>query len=247
MTELYSKIIQQFDFLQNVGLNFKYSQFEGKLGDRNIQKFTYDNPGLQKKFEIVYCEADKFPSLFGSIIKYSQANKNPLDPQLNIPFDRLRCFFDEGSEIIFFGLEQYDLSYKLSEFKLIIEKFISCVTQNDWVDYGELLDHERKIYVLTLEPKNHYVWLQQIKSNDFIRSMMEVTYDSSTEPPYEAFGLRLKSKKGLQFHITHGYKSRDDVAFNLTVIWPDNSSKTYEFINVDEEKVVKFIQEQVCT
>ena len=245
MNEIYLEITQQFDFLKDFGLLFNYEEAVGKLGDREIKKFIYANPTLQKKIEIVYCTADNPSNLYGFLIKYNSENKDPQDVYNNISFNRLRCFFKEGGDIIFFGNEQYTLSYKLKEFKLIIDKFITCVISNDWVDYNKLLDHERKIYVLTLEPKNHYSWAEDIKSNEVIKDLTTVIYDSSIEPPYETYGLRLKSKNGLSFHITHGYKSRDEDGFAIHVLHPNNKTEEHEFMNTGTNKVVQFIRQMV--
>ena len=246
MTDIYLQITRQFDFLKDFGLHFTYTQSKGKLDDRDIQKFTYDNSTLQKKFEIVYCTANVHPTLYGFLIKYSSTDKNPQDPENNIPVTRLRCFFEEDGEIIFFGNDQYDFSYKLKEFKLVIEKFINCVTSVKWIDYNELLANERKIYTLTLEPKNHYLWADEIKSDSFIKKATTTIFDSSTEPPYEAFGLRLKAKKEMVFHITHGYKSRDEDGCVVQIIQP-NKTETHEFMNTRTNTVIEFIRQTVST
>jgi hypothetical protein len=247
MTDTYLQITRQFDFLKDFGLHFTYIQSKGKLDDRDIQKFTYDNPTLQRKFEIVYCTANVHPILYGSLIKYSSTNKNPQDPESNIPFTRLRCFFEEGSDIIFFGNEQYDFSYKLKEFKLVIEKFINCVTSVRWIDYNELLANESKIYTLTLEPKDNYLWAEQIKSDNFIKKETTTIYDSSNEPPYEAFGLRIKAKNDIVFHITHGYKSRDEDGCSVQIIRPNSKTENHEFMNEGTNKVIEFIRQTVST
>ena len=247
MNDIYSEITKQFDFLNDYGLDFNYFESNGKLGDRHIQKFTYDNINLGKKFEIVYCTTNLNSTLHGYIVKYDIKHKNQLDPEKFIPFDRLRCFFEEGGDIIFFGNAQYDFSYKLKEFKLVAEKFLACVISNDWVDYDELLSNEKRIYVLTLEPKNYYIWADEIKENDFIRNHLIVTYDASIEPPYEAYGLNLKSKNDIDFHITHGYKSRDDVGFSIQVTQADKKTENHELINVETLEVVEFIKKMVST
>jgi len=244
MTDFYSHITRQFDFLKDYGLHFTYTQSKGKIDDRDIQKFIYDNPALQRRFEIVYCTANIYPPLYGFLINYSSYVKDRPDTECNISFDRLRCFFDEGSDIIFFGIEQYDFSYKLKEFKLVIDKFISCVTSETWIDYNELLVNERKIYTLTLEPKNNYSWAEEIKSNDFIQKATTIIYDSSKEPPYEAFGLRLKTNQTV-FHITHGYRSRDEDGFTVQVIRSNNKSESHEFMNTGTGKVIEFIKQEV--
>jgi hypothetical protein len=247
MTDTYLQVTQYFDFLKDFGLHFTYTQSKGKLDDRDIEKFTYDNPILQRKFEIVYCTANVHPTLYGFLIKYNSTNKNPQDPESNISFDRLRCFFEEGNEIIFFGNKQYEFSYKLKELKLVIEKFINCVTSKRWIDYEELVANERKIYGLTLEPKNFYIWADEIKSSDFIKKATTIIYDSSNEPPYETFGLRLKSTNGIVFHITHGYKSRDEDGCSVQVIRPNNKTESHEFMNVGTNKVIEFITQTVST
>lgn len=245
MNDTYLQITQQFDFLKDFGLHFTYTQSMGKLDDRVIQKFTYDNPTLQKKFEFVYCTANVHPTLYGFLIKYSSTNQNAQDPESNIPFTRLKCFFKEGGDIIFFGNEQYEFSYMLNEFKLVIEKFINCVTSIRWIDYNELLANERKIYILTLEPKNDYLWAEEIKSDNFIKKATTTIYDFSIEPPYEAYGLRLKAKNEIVFHITHGYKSRDENGCSVQVMRPNSKTEIHEFMNVGTNKVVEFIRQTV--
>jgi hypothetical protein len=247
MDDINSQITKHFDFLKECGLVFNYTESNGKLGDRKIQKFTYDNLSLGKKFEIVYCTTNFYSSLYGFLIKSDKKNNNPLDPHNFIPFDRLRCFYDEGGEIIFFGNEQNDLSYKLKEFKLVIDKFLTCATSNDWVDYSELLKHEKKIYVLTLEPKNNFIWADELKADNFVKNSIDITFDASVEPPYEAYGLKLKSKNNIEFHITHGYKSRDDVGFSIQVTFPDKKSEEHELMNVGTKKVVELIKQMVST
>jgi hypothetical protein len=247
MNEIYSQITKQFDFLISLGLKFTYSETTGKLGDRNIQKFTYDNPVLKKRFEVVYCTGDPLRKLFGFLIKYTSNEQNPQNVKDNISSDRLRCFFEEGSKIIFFGMKQYEFAYKLEELKLVANKFLDCITTDKWIDYNELLTNEKKIYVLTLEPKNYYLWADEIKSNAFIKKFMTVVYDASQEPSYEAYGLRLKSNNGLVFHITHGYKSRDEVGCNVQVIRPDDKTENYDFMNEGSNKVVEFIKQTVST
>ena len=247
MTDVYIQITQQFDYLKDLGLVFTYSESKGKLGDRNIQKFIYDNPTLKKRIEVVYCTGDPLKKLFGFLIKYNSNEHNPQNVKDNISFDRLRCFFEEGGKITFFGMRQYDFEYKLEELKLVVEKFINCITTEKWIDYDELLANEKKIYVLTLEPKNYYLWADEIKSNDFIKKFMTVVYDASTEPPYEAYGLRLKSGEGIEFHITHGYKSRDDIGFSIQITHLDKKTENQELMNVGTIELVEFIKKMVST
>ena len=244
MNEIYSQITTQFDFLTSLGLKFTYSETTGKLGDRNIQKFTYDNPVLKKRFEVVYCTGDPLKKLFGFLIKYTSNEHTPKNVKDNISFERLRCFFDEGGKITFFGTKQYDFEYKLEELKLVVDKFLDCITTEKWIDYDELLAHEKKIYALTLAPQNYYVWADEIKSSDFVKKFMTVVYDASQEPPYEASGLRLMSKNGLVFHITHGYKSRDESGYNVQIIGPDNKIENLDFMDEGTNKVVEFIKQR---
>ena len=247
MNDIFTEITTQFDFLKNYGLDFNYSESNGKLNDRHIQKFSYDNPNLGKKFEFVYCRTNFYQHLYGFLVKSNKNNENSLDAKNFIPFNRLRCFFGEGGDIIFFGSQQEDFVYKLKEFKLVVERFLPCVISNDWVDYEELLNHEKEIYVLTLEPKNYYIWIDEIKSSNFIKSDIKVTYDASLEPPYEAIGLKLKSKNDIEFHVTHGYKSRDEVGFSIQVTYPDKKVENHELMNVETTKVVEFIKQMVST
>lgn len=247
MKNIYSDIVRQFDFLKDYGLVFNYSESNGKLGDRHLQKFSYANPVLEKKIEIVYCTTNMNARLYGFLVNSNFKNRNQLDPQNFIPFDRLRCFFGEGSDIIFFGNQQYDFSYKLKEFKLVVKRFLSCLISKDWVDYEELLNHEKKIYVLTLEPQKYDIWANEIKDNDFIKKNTIVTYDASLEPPYEAYGLKLRSKNDIVFHITHGWKSRDEDGFSIQVTKSDKKTENHELMNVGTPKVVNFIKEMVST
>lgn len=245
MTDLYFKITNQFDYLIDYGLVFTYSKSNGKLGDRIIEKFTFENPKSRKKFEIVYCSGNSFPRLYAFLIQVNE--ENLLDPKNFIPIDRLRCFFKEGGDIIFFGNEQYEFSYKLKEYKLVIDKFLNCLTSNKWIDYKDLLKHEEKIYVLTLEPKNNFVWIEEIKSNFFVKTSMKIVFDSSIEPPYEGYGLKLKSQNNIDFYITHGYKSRDEVGFSIQITYPDKGTVNQELINVSTNKVIEFIEQIINT
>lgn len=245
MNEIYSQITKQFDFLINLGLRFTYSETIGKLGDRNIQKFTYDNLELKKRFEIVYSTGDPLRKLYGFLIKYTANEQYPQNVEDNISFDRLRCFFKEGSKIIFFGMEQYEFAYKLEELKLVADKFLNCITTDKWFDYNKLLANEKKIYTLTLEPKDVYLWADEIKSSAFIKKFMTIVYDASQEPPYEAYGLSLKSNNGFVFHITHGYNARDEVGCNVQVIQPDDKTENHDFMNEGSNKVVEFIKHTV--
>ncbi len=136
MSEIYSAITGQFDFLKGYGLVFDYVESKGKLGDRYLKKFSYCNINLGKKFEIVYCTTDLYSRLHGYLVKSDLENKNQLDPQNIIPFDRLRYFFEEGGEVIFFGNEQFDFLYKLKELKLVAERFLTCVISNSWINYA---------------------------------------------------------------------------------------------------------------
>ena len=244
MNEIYSQITKQFDYLISLGLKFTYRETTGKLGDRNIQRFTYDNPVLKKRFEVVYCTGDPLKKLFGFLIKYTPNEQKPQNVKDNISFDRLRCFFDEGGKITFFGMKQYDFEYKLKELKLVVDKFLDCITTEKWIDYDELLANEKKIYALTLEPKNYYLWAEEIKSSGFVKKFMTVVYDGSQEPSYEASGLRLRSKNGLVFHITHGYKSRDESGYNVQIIRPDNEIENHDFMNEGTNKVVEYFKQR---
>ena len=247
MNDIYSEITKQFNFLKDFGLVFNYAESQGKLGDRHIQKFTYENINLRKKFEIVSCKTDFNSRLHSYLVKTDGKNKNQLDPKKFIPFERLRCFFEEGGDIIFFGNAQDEFSYKLKEFKLVAEKFLACLTSNDWIDYEALLRNEMRIYFITLEPKNNYIWADQIKENDFIKTQMTVTYDASLEPPYEAHGLKLKSKNNIEFHITHGWKSIDDDAFAIQVTDANKKTQNHELLNVGSVEVIEFIERMVST
>lgn len=245
MTDHYSKISNQFDYLKDYGLIFTYSKLNGKLGDRTIEKFTYESPNTRKKLEIVYCSGNLFSRLYGFLIQTSEENQ--LDPQNFLPFDRLRCFFKERSDIILFGNAQYDFDYQLKEYKLVIDKFLNCLTSNKWINYSDLLKHEKNIYVLNLEPKQYFVWLEEIKSNDFVKNTLIITFDSSLEPLYEAPGLKLKSQNNFEFYITFGYKSRDLVGYSIQITYPDKRIEKHELNEVSTYKLIQFIKQMVCT
>ncbi len=245
MNKIFLQITKQFDYLLSHGLQFTYSETTGKLGDRSIQIFSYENTMLNRRFELVYCNFGQLQNLFAFIVKYSKDDQNPKNVKDNISFDRLRCFFEDGDNIIFFGIKQYDFLYKLGEIRLVLDKFLDCIITERWIDYEELLANEKKIYVLTLEPKNNYLWANEIKSFDFIQKSTTVIYDSSQEPSYEAYGLRLKSKNGIIFHITHGYKSRDDVGYGLQIIRQNNETENHEFFNEGTKSLIEFIQQTI--
>lgn len=247
MDDIYEQITNQFEFLKDLGLTFDYCETNGKLGDRVLKKFTYNNHLTKKRIEFVYCVLENYQRLYGYLVNYNLTSDDSIEIHNNLSFDRLKCFFDEGEEIIFFGNKQFELKYKLYEYKLITERFIPYVITDRWVDYNELIENIKKVYTVALETTDYNGWISQIKSDEFIRNVLSVTFDSSKEPVYETYGLRLSSKDGIQFHISHGYKSRDDDGFDIKVFYPDKKTETYEFLNAGTDKVIQFIKQMVST
>lgn len=240
-----AQIQSQFQFLTEIGLEFKYREFQSKVDPQRFCEFSYNNPKLRRKVVFVYCPERKFPPIYGYMINYNKGTDDYTDQRNCMEFSRLRCFFNEGEGITFFGNVQYDLSNKLREFKMVLERFLKYVVTTDWIDYEDLLKHERKHYTLTLEREQYNHWIEQIKAHPVINKLTTIVYDSSVEPSYEEYGIRLRSINGIDFHITHGYASRDDIGHFVRVFQNGKLLTSEEFMNKPLDVIADYIQRMI--
>ncbi len=241
MIDIHNKITEAFSILTDLGLTFSFINSNGKLNDREILKFTWDNPSTKRQIEIVFVKSTYNTSLYGYLKNYSKQTPENYNLETTLPFDRIRCFFNENEEIIFFGNEQYTIDYKLKEYRLIINRFINCIMTNAWVDKEKLLAKERRIYTLTLEPPSDW-WINSLLKNNDIRDNFQIVFNSNVEPEYETYGLRFLRNDNVSFHIIHGHKSRDEESYKVAVIIDNKTVATQEFIDQPENNAVLYMK-----
>lgn len=235
-----NKIETAFSRLLEMGFDYTYSESNGILKDRNLMNFDYNNSIFKKKVSVVYCIKKNNKRLHGFLINYLHTIPQIMDYEKLIPFSRLKCLLNEN-ETKFFGDEQFELEFQLKEFDLLIQRFQNELTTESWIDVSEMENKEKSIYVF-LRRHGNDSWIIDIKKELKKRKYLKITYDYSIEMPYETDGLRIEDENGLNFHITHGHKTRDDVVYLVQISKLDKKIDKVEFVNTSSIKVLDYIE-----
>lgn len=236
-----NKIETTFSILLGMGFDYTYSESNGILQDRSLMKFDYDNSLSKKKVSIVYCIEKNNKRLHGFLINYSTLIPTIIDYENLIPFSRLKCMLNEN-ETKFFGSEQFELDFQLKEFDLLIQRFQNELISESWIDVSEMESKEKSIYVFTRRHGNEW-WINDVRKVLKKKKNLYIKYDYSVEMPYESYGIRIENKCGLEFHITHGYKTRDDTVFLVQIFKSGQEIDIVEFENTNAEKVFNYIED----
>lgn len=235
-----NKIESTFSILLEMGFDYSYSESTGILKDRNLMIFDYNNSFSKKKVSIVYCIEKNNERLHGFLINYFDSIPTIIDYENLIPFSRLKCLLNEN-ETKYFGGEQFELDFQLKEFELLIQKFKNELTTESWIDVSEMERKEKSIYVFIRRHGNEW-WINDIKKALKKKKNLNIIYDYCVEMPYEAYGIRVENKYGFEFHIMHGYKTRDDTVFLVQILKSGKEIDRVEFENTNSEKVINYIE-----
>jgi len=244
MTEMIikNKIESELSRLLDMGFEYIYSENNGILNDRKLLMFNFDNYRVKRRVLFVYCDTLHYKRLYGFMINYADLNPTIIDYENLIPFNRLKCMLDEN-ETKFFGSEQFELDFQLKEFDKLIQKFQNELTTEDWIDFLEMEKREESIYVLQRRHGNEW-WLNDFKKELKKQSQLKIKYDYSVEMPYETYGIRVENKYGLDFHITHGQKTRDDTVYLVEIYNSGQEIDKIEFENMNAESIIKYIDKK---
>lgn len=237
-----NRIETELSILLNLGFEYSYSESNGILNDRKLLMFNFDNSRVKRRVLFVYCVAQQYERLFGFMINYANSIPTITDYENLIPFSRLKCMLDEN-ETKFFGSEQLELDFLLKEFDKLIQTFQHELTTENWIDFSEMEKKEKSIYVLQRRHGDEW-WLKDFKKELKKQNQLKIKYDYSVEMPYETYGIRIENKYGLDFHITHGQKTRDDTVYLVEIYNSGQEIDKVEFENMNAESVIKYIDKK---
>ena len=236
MEKQFQKIKDSFLFLKDLGYEDEYSKTKGALGDRNLLICSYTNEQLKRKIEFVLCDKDPLKRCYAYLINFENGFPKFNNYKQYVSFDRLKCFLNEN-EAIFFGMEQYELDYKIEEIKKIITKLKPIFTSVKWLDYQELIQKEKDIYVLTTESVRGG-WVNEIKGY-FDKNKISINYNFIEQPNYENNCLVVTNKYGNTFQISHGYIDRDTTSFSIKLLKNNQIKREFELKDGKYTDVIK--------
>ncbi len=244
--DLRIELESQLSFIKHKNIEYSYSLRRGELNDRTFHFFRFDNKQHKKKIEIVYCEK-VIESLQGFLIDYQEGEPSYLDFSRYIPFSRLRVFVDE-MEIIFFGNEQYEIEYRVEEVVCVARQIEKILVSSDWVNLKELKEKELELFAVSYEYKmqKSREWIARLKKKIQDEDGLDVIYDSSTLPPHEAYGMRVKNMYSDVFQIGYGCFDTWEAGFVINVVRGNevvSKEEILEHVGVDDE-IINFCQQK---